>query len=175
MSCLPQHGLNECNELITPVLLIEAKRRRRAYFLRTGMWGFAGGGRAEAAPGTWPPPSGKSSVSSRTTWKPLSISFLPPLASVCSSAGRQATTVVVNWTESEGGEHYHPTFTLPPSGTLGLRTLAHQAAPPVHSCRADTGTPSRSPRPGEVRACRKGGRRTGSDMGQTSLIVSAQR
>lgn len=46
--------------------------------------------------GTCPPPSGKSSVSSSTTWKPLNTSFLPLLPSVCSSAGLQETTVVVN-------------------------------------------------------------------------------
>lgn len=52
-------------------------------------------------PGTCPPPSGKSSVSSSTTWKPLSTSFLPLLPSVCSSAGLQETTVVVNCTERD--------------------------------------------------------------------------
>lgn len=62
-------------------------------------WEGKGGDRD--GPGTCPPPSGKSSVSSSTTWKPLSTSFLPLLPSVCSSAGRQETTVVVNWVETD--------------------------------------------------------------------------
>lgn len=40
-----------------------------------------------------------------------------------------------------------PVLPLPPGGTLSLRTLAHQTAPPARSCRADTETPSRTPRP----------------------------
>lgn len=144
-----------------------------------GTWGSPGGGRAEAAPGTWPPPSGKSSVSSRTTWKPLSTSFLPPLASVCNSAGLQETTVVVNWAEGEASvsplpPRVEPALALPPGGTLGPRTLSRQAAPPAHSCRADTGTPSRSPRPRRPARAGKPGGGTETGLGQTFLSVPAR-
>lgn len=102
---------------------------------RTGMWGFLGGSRAEAAPGTWPPPSGKSSVSSRTTWKPLSTSFWPPLPSVCSSAGRQETTVVVNCAQT---------------GVRALSLLRRdwslQPPPPPHYPSKDPGPPVRTSR-----------------------------
>ena len=93
-----------------------------------GIRGFPGEDRVRQGPGTCPPPSGKSSVSSSTTWKPLSTSFLPLLPSVSNSAGRQETTVVVNCREQR---RLSPTSNLRPPGL----TLSRHLLPAAPSAR----------------------------------------
>lgn len=110
--------------------------------------------------GTCPPPSGKSSVSSSTTWKPLNTSFLPLLPSVCSSAGLQETTVVVNCArgiENKPDPSPQATGTESPSAPCSTRrpppapphapSPSQPYVPRGRSCPADTGMPS-PPSPG---------------------------